>query len=249
MSLFIDVRGAGASSVVVLHGIPSDVGWAEQLVSALATTSRVLIPHLPGYGRTPARAAFDWPAMQHELASSLRGFSVQRPVLIGFSGGAWRALELASELGARSVVCLSGIAALGAADRDGFRQFAQALRSGVDLRPLAGPRFLARRAADPAAVSVVQGWLEGVAPMALAAELDALAGQPDLLPQVGALRCPVLVRNGSADLVCPPSSAQALAHAAMNAHLELVEGAGHALLVEDADETVASVMRFVGASA
>jgi pimeloyl-ACP methyl ester carboxylesterase len=225
------------------------VTWAEPLVAELEITARVLIPHMPGYGKTAPRLTFDWAAVHQELLSSLGSLGVQRPMLVGFSGGAWRALELAGEpqLGCRGVVCLSGIAALEAAERDGFRQFAQALRSGADLRPLAGPRFLARRVNDPEAVAAVQGWIEAVAPASLAAELDSLASQPDVLPRVGALACPLLVRNGTSDLVCPPAKARAVSDAARDGQLELVEGAGHALMLEDADQTVTAVTRFIAA--
>lgn len=247
MAIHVDELGAGAGTVVLLHGMPSDVTWATPLVEELKRQARVLIPHLPGYGRTPSRPTFDWVSIQRELLSSLLQLGAQRPILIGFSAGAWRALELAGEgeLSCRGLVCLSGIAALEAGEREGFRQFAQALRSGADLRTLAGPRFLARRAKDPEAISAVASWLDAVSPSSLAAELDSLASQPDVLPRVSALMCPVLVRNGTADPVCPPPKAQAIVSAARDGSLELVDGAGHALMIEDSADTAASVMRFV----
>ncbi|MDP1828042.1 MAG: alpha/beta hydrolase [Archangium sp.] len=248
MSFLVESRGTGSNTVVLLHGIPSDVSWGHELATALAPFARVLVPHLPGYGQMPAAVPYDWAQVHGDLVATLAEHHADRPILVGFSGGSWRALELALQpgVGPRGVVCLSGTASLELAERDGFRQFAQALRAGVDLRPLAGPRFLARKAGDDSAVATVQGWLSACPPAALAAELEALAAQPDLVSRLKALDCPVLVRSGTLDQPCPPVKARAIAAACQRGSLELVEGAGHALLLEDSDETIASVTRFVG---
>lgn len=248
MSFFVESRGTASTTVVLLHGIPSDVSWGTELVAALAPTARVLVPHLPGYGHTPSAVPYDWARVHAELVATLVEHRADRPILVGFSGGCWRALELALQPGVspRGVVCLAGLAGLEPAERDGFRQFAQALRAGVDLRALAGPRFLARKAADEAAVATVQGWLSACPPAALAAELEAIAEQLDLVRRLAALSCPVLARTGTLDRACPPEKARAIAAACAKGSLELVEGAGHALLLEDSDETIASVTRFLG---
>lgn len=248
MSFFVESRGTATTTVVLLHGVPSDVSWGNELAAALAPTARVLVPHLPGYGQTPAADPYDWSKVHDELVATLAEHRAARPILVGFSGGSWRALELALQPGVspRGVVCLAGIAGLEPAERDGFRQFAQALRAGADLRPLAGPRFLARKAGDAEAVTTVQGWLSACSPGALAAELEALAGQPDLVRRLSAIACPVLARSGTLDQACAPEKAGAIVAACTKGHLELAEGAGHALLLEDRDETIASVTRFVG---
>ncbi|MFZ5442402.1 MAG: alpha/beta fold hydrolase [Myxococcota bacterium] len=249
MTIHVETHGAGAEAVVLLHGLPSDVGWARSLTPALSAKYRVLIPHLPGYGQTPPRAPYDWEQVREELATTLSAHGASRAALVGFSGGAWRALELAASggLAPRAVVALGGLASLTTPERDGFRQFATALRAGADLRPLAGPRFLARRLNDPAAVAEVQGWLSAAPASAMADELEAIALEPDLEPTLSTLSCPVLARTGTADVACPPDKARAIAVACRHATLELVEGAAHALMLEDEQPTVASVMGFLAA--
>src|SRR5438876_772331 len=51
--LHIDEHGAGPE-VVLLHGAPSSPDDFAPLVEALEASHRVLVPHLPGYGRTPS---------------------------------------------------------------------------------------------------------------------------------------------------------------------------------------------------
>lgn len=249
MSIFVEAHGVGADTVVLLHGLPSAVTWARSLLPALTAKYRVLVPHLPGYGRSPARAPYDWAHVRQELTAALKTQGVSRAAFVGFSGGAWRALELAAagSLTPRGVVALGGLASLTTAERDGFRQFAGALRAGADLKPLAGPRFLARKLNEPAAVTEVQGWLDAAPRAALADELEAIAQQPDLEPTLSTISCPVLARTGSADVACPPAKAQAITAACRHAKLELVDGAAHALMLEDEQPTVASVVSFLSA--
>ncbi len=224
--------------VVLLHGLPSTVDWAEALVRRLEPTHRVLIPHLPGYGLSPPVTPYGWSAVMSDLAGELKQRVGSTPaVLVGFSGGAWRALELAADglVPARAILALGAVAHLDDAERAGFRQFAAALRAGADLSALAGPRFLAKLAHDAAAVSQVQAWLRAASPAALADELEALAGEPDVLSRLSHVKCPVTLRTGTADVACPPAKARAIAAAIPHAQLEWVEGAGHALNLEAPD--------------
>ncbi|HVV50625.1 MAG TPA: alpha/beta fold hydrolase, partial [Polyangia bacterium] len=93
--LFIDVRGAG-SPVVLLHGTPSAPDDFEPLVAALAPHRRVLVPHAPGYGRTPpAPAAVTLPAAAARLEERLLALGVGAADVVAFSGGAYAAAAMA----------------------------------------------------------------------------------------------------------------------------------------------------------
>jgi pimeloyl-ACP methyl ester carboxylesterase len=96
---------------------------------------------------------------------------------------------------------------------------------------------------NPAWVAEVGTWFEVVSREDLALELETAARTPAV--DVGALRVPVLARVGDADLAAPKVYSELLVKAAANARLEIVNGIGHALILEDAAATARSVRDFV----
>lgn len=88
-AIFIDDRGTGQDAVVLLHGTPMPPGHLSPLSEAPTSHFRVLVPHLPGYGRSPP-----WPAPYEPtgvlcaLEHALSRLGVTRAALIGLSGGA-----------------------------------------------------------------------------------------------------------------------------------------------------------------
>lgn len=232
--IHLEEAGAiGGTPLVVLNGIPSSLDWATTLVTNVQRTHHVLVPHLPGYGLTPACHPYVWgeviSALEQTLASKIR----EPAVVVAFSAGVWRALELAlrGRIPVRGVLGIGGTAHTPEAERVALRQFAGALRAGFDPTSIAADRFLATRR-DPEAVALVQRWVRAAPAAALADELDAFAAEPDLLPRLGALRCPLVFRTGSGDVSCPPEKARAVGAAVPHAHVDIVPGAGHALWLE-----------------
>lgn len=245
--IYVEEHGQGPA-VALVHGMPTTVDVFDPLVSALTKRNRVLVVHLPGYGKSPAASEpYDWSKVQRSLGDVLRAKARGRSVLVGFSGGAYRALGLALDkaLDVAGLVLLGGYAELDAAEVAGMGQLTGALRAGVDLSGVVAPRFLASRLNDPEAVASVRGWTKAIAPAALASELDAAVAAPSLMGRLGELAVPVLLRVGERDVACPPAKSEAIAAKLSKAKLEVAPGAGHALFLEDTDATVASVERFV----
>jgi len=245
--LHVFEAGTGAA-VVLLHGLPSPAAELEALAPHLAGR-RVLVPHLPGYGGTPhAPGSQGVDAVEAALIAALTLRKVERPVLVGFSMGAYRALSLALAFDARAVVCLGGFADLSADERAGFKGFADALRARANLRGVAAPRFLSskHRAAVPADDAVVEAWLDLAAPDVLLEELEDAATAPSLLQRLAGLDCPIVARTGEEDVAAPPAHARSIIEAARHGTLEIVPGVGHALFVEDHAATVATLRRVCG---
>lgn len=254
--MFVRESGSGPA-VLLLHGIPSSPDDFAPLVERLSRSRRVLVPEMPGYARTPMDEATysfrrSWQLIEEALAE--RG--VTETAVVGFSGGALRAFSLAIEgrLRVSALVSLGGYAGLDETGRKVMRDFAVLARGVENLRlPDLVQIFVARMlspahaAAHPEAVEVVTGWLDCIAPSALAVELFSLAESEDLYPRLGELRVPVLARVGSLDMAAPPSMSERIARAVPGAMLQCVEGSGHALMIEDRDGTVESVARFLGA--
>ena len=246
--LFIDEYGFGDNAVVLLHGTPTSVDYLDPLVKALAPDFRVLVPHLPGYGRSPRMTpcVLDDVSALLEEALAVRG--VTKAAVVGFSGGSYRAFDLAlrGKLAVTKLVSLGTTAGLDDPEREGFRQIAGALRAGVDFSAILPPRFLAPTSlTNPDRLAAVGSWLAAVPSAVLADEMEAFANAPDLRPRLGELTCPVLLRNGALDGAAPPAATDVLGSQLRQGTVETVPDVGHALLVEDAAGTAGAVKRFL----
>jgi 3-oxoadipate enol-lactonase len=248
----IEIRSSGAGApVVFLHGCPTPHDLFDDLARHVATRHRALVVSLPGYGASPALpASWTLEALHDALARAIDDAAAgERPWLVGFSGGAYHALAIAAQVRAAGVFSLAGLLDLTDEERAGQRSFADAVAAGVDLRPLAGPRFLsdAYRAAHPESAGRVARWLDATSSENLAAELRVITTMPDLTPRVAALDVPVIARVGTLDVVTPPAKSEAIVRTARHGTLQLVDGSGHALPYEDARGTADAVLAAVTA--
>ncbi len=247
MPIHVFDQGTGRA-IVLLHGLPSPPGELEAVAAALAPY-RVLVPHLPGYGRSSANpGAHGVVAVEDALCAALDVRGVEAPILVGFSMGGYRALSLALRRPASAVVVLAGFADLSTEERAGMRGFAELLEAGEDLRPVLPGRILtaAHRKRRPGDDAVVASWVDCAPAWVLAEELRDLETAPSLLHRLAELRCPVVARTGEVDLAMPPHHARDIAAAARHGAFEIVPGVGHGLFLEDGPGTIASILRVAG---
>lgn len=244
-ALHIDERSRGPA-VVLIHGTPTDPEHMWRLGEPLAEDFRVLVPHLPGYGKSPpAPEPYSFEAVNALLEAALAERGVSSAVLVGYSFGASRALQLAlrRRLAVRAVVSLAGIADVSEADRLQAAQSVEPLRAGVDLTDLAAARLIsedfARR--HPEALQEVRSWMKAAPASVLAAEMDAVSRWENLTPRISAIVAPVTARVGDRDVAAPVEQSRAIVEAVPGGRLEIVSGVSHALLLEDFDATLASV--------
>jgi 3-oxoadipate enol-lactonase len=232
--------------------MPSTTECFAPLVRTLAATHRVLIADSPGYGATPPlEGTYSFERVQAALDEALIARGVERAVVVGYSGGAYRAFAMAfsSRVRVDAIVSIAGFAGLDPAARDGFRGAAAALRAeGPEafragwLARMAGPGFASR---FPKEAIDVMSWLDCAAPTTLANELETIACAKDLRPHLPQMSFPILATTGAEDAAVPRAWSEDIAAAAPNAELRVVAGCGHALLYEDRDGTVGAVRDFV----
>ncbi len=247
--MYIEDSGSGPA-VVLVHGLPSPPEELEPLARALATDHRVLLVHLPGYGRAPRPALpYDFEAVDRMLAAALAERGLDDVAFVGYSGGCYRGLVAATRgrLKLRAFVGLAPIAHLDAGEPEAFRGFAQAIAADVELGELMVERMLPPgwAAAHPEHAQAVAAWTRCVPADVLASELEAAADLPDVRPQLPELDVPVYLRVGELDQATPPRKALEMAGLLPDATLDVVPGVGHALLLQDANATVAAVRRFL----
>lgn len=233
--------------VVLLHGSPSPLADFSRIRSTLARSYRVLAPIVPGYFGTPpvAPSELSFDAISRALVAELRARSIDRvAAIVGYSGGAYRALDLVLRhgLAADRIVALAPIAWMDDATRDAMRGAAAAVRadpSGDSVRPILPLRFLSEtwRRTHPEDDARVSAWLDLVDPATLAAELEAQTEAPDLRPLLPGLTSQLYVRVGALDVACPPAWSETIVALAPHAQLSVVLDAGHALFVENEPAT------------
>ena len=244
--------GRGSSTVLLLHGAPSPADDLLPLAEHLATRYRVLVPDMPGYGDTPGGGDLSYAATNHRLADMLRSRAISAlHGIVGFSGGAFRAfyLLLRSQITAKHVLSIGGLAGHGPSEREQFHGLAAMVRADPSsltspaLVQMMAERMLSPtwRADHPADAARAAAWLTLTSPADMAAELDAAVLADDLRPLLPTIKARTHVRVGELDQACPVALSQAIASAVPNATLSIVPGAGHALLIEDADATIAWV--------
>jgi 3-oxoadipate enol-lactonase len=249
VSLALVDEGTGPA-VMLLHGSPSSAADFAPVVAALRAHHRVLVPELPGYGASAALdGAYSFDRVFTAVEDALLARGVREVAFVGFSQGGHHVLALATRARVRptSVVCLAGYAALSPADRDGMRGFAAMMEApgariaSDEMRAIARARFVAPAFADdPAVHAKLETWLAATTPAVLANELRAIA-ESDLRPRLAELDVPVLARVGSLDVAVPPPYSEEIARLCPRGRLEIVDGMGHAQVIEQPAATAAAI--------
>lgn len=101
--------------------------------------------------------------------------------------------------------------------------------------------------AQSSALGFYRQWVAGLPAVwfqGLAGILSALEGL-DLTPHLGAIRCPALVLGAEGDRTFPPEHSRALAAGIPGAHLEIVPGGRHGLIVEQGERVVEILLGFL----
>jgi pimeloyl-ACP methyl ester carboxylesterase len=245
-----DTGDPSRRAVLLLHGQMFDGSLYDPLVPALAGARRVLVPDLPGYGRTPLLLPWTIDGVRAAIEAELLARGVVDLDVAGYSLGGYHALALALA-GRVRVGKLYLLGALAGVDADmlaAFQGYAQAVRAGtVDMAEafaaMALPAAWTRTHA--AEVDAIKAALRRVSAATLAAEFDAAAELRDLRPRLGDIRAETLVRTGSEEQNAPLALVEQMARAIPGARLEIAPGVGHLYLTQDREATVASAAAFL----
>ena len=241
--LHLSRAGAGQPLVVLHH----DIGTPGRLLfyDELARSFDVLVPHHPGYGRSPRP---DWMRRPRDLAIAYRGMlaelGVATPVVVGLGFGGWLAAEMAT-MAPRDVHRLVLVGAMGIKPPEGDI-FDQALVNYIEY---ARAGFHDRAAFDR---------IYGHDPTVEQLELWDICREmcfriawkpymynttlPHLLP---AVQAPALVVWGDDDKIVPRSAGEVYAKKLPRARLEIVRACGHCVDMEKPEELASLIADFV----
>lgn len=232
---FVTQEGEGPAVLLLHTAGQNGVQWRYAASELAALGYRVIVPDLPGHGRSepapggPVRDLGDYAAWCLALLDRLE---VERPFVAGCSIGGRISLDLAVRAGDR----LAGVVSMAA-------------HAGRDTAPLLSVRGLERELNDVAAPSRTDRTYYGtlaVVGRSVAAEKAELIAQMhrredpaisssdligwtthDVSAGLGQVACPVHVVVGDDDLWITPADAERTAAAIPRGRYTLLEGIGH----------------------
>jgi pimeloyl-ACP methyl ester carboxylesterase len=240
-------RGRGAP-LLILHGELGVPGWLEAY-GRLAETFDVIVPSLPGYGRSTRP---DWIMGVHDVAAWVTWFArdlgIQTPLnVIGSSFGGWVAAEIAT-VAPQFLNRLVLVGAMGVKPARGeiFDYFLESGRTGI-VRNFHRPeqsaefeRFYGKEW-TPEETDLVEQHREMTCRVAWKPYMHSLT-LPDLLPSV---RTPTLLVWGAEDAITPLSSGERYRQAIRGSRLATIENCGHLPEMERPGEFVKIVRDFL----
>lgn len=244
-------RGSGPT-IVLCHGVTLSVRtWVKQIERLPELGFTVLAIDSRGHGDSRAgESGHSVENLATDLRTALEELDVRDAVLVGHSMGGVAVQALAAyhpevvRDRVRGIVLLS---TLSRTPLSGIRALHRLLERHGDRLPdvggLMGRRnlglLLARigfgRDPAPSHVELVRRMIESCDPETTRGATRALLGL-DLVPDIGRIRLPTLVICGTADLLTPPAESRRIAAEIPGARLEMIDGGGHMLMLERADE-------------
>ena len=223
-------RGGSGAPLLVIHGEFGVPGWLESFAQ-LAEQYDVIVPSLPGYGRS---ARPDWIMSVHDLAAWITWFArdldLRTPVnVIGCSLGGWAAAEIAT-VAPQFFNKLVLVGAMGIKPERGeiFDYFLDGGLAGLQrafLRPEQSSEFLRYWGKDwtPEEADLIEQHREMTCRIAWKPYMHSLTLR-HLLPGV---RTPTMLVWGGEDAITPIDSGEIYQRAIPRSRLVVIENCGH----------------------
>ncbi len=258
-ALVAERRGRGPA-LMLLHGFTGNAGSMAGLARTLEHDFDVIVPDLPGHGRSADRAAvpaYDFEACVDDLVATLEAAGHRSAHWLGYSMGARLALGCAVRQPSRvaSLVLLAGRAGIrDPAERSARRETDEALAARIEacgVEPfvdewLAQPLFATMRRLGPQFVARERAARLVNDAAGLASSLRALgpAAQPPLFDSLPRVTMPVLLAAGALDARFV-AVAHELARGLPRAEVCVIPDAGHAAHLEQPEAFLRVLREFL----
>ena len=244
-------------AIVLVHGFPHDRGlWSAQIDGHAAFAgTRLLVPDLPGFGRSALLPDASMDGYADALAAMLDRRGIGQAIVAGLSMGGYVAFAFWRRHAAR-VRGLILLDTKATADADAARDkrlevIASVAKDGVG--PWV-PGMLAQqlgsttRATQPALVEQIGVMLRRAPASGVVAAARAMMERIDSTPTLETITVPTLVLVGEEDTVTPVSDAIAMHSAISGSRLVTVPGAGHLSPLEQPATVNAAIAEFLDVS-
>ena len=238
--LNLATRNDRGPALLLIHGFPLDNRLWDAVVARLPSSLHILLPDLPGMGKSPLspeiRTIDDY---ARALLSLLDEQKIAKVAVAGHSMGGYIALAMQRQAPDR----IRGIALISSRSLPESEEGKKTREATAQRAEKEGPGFLvatmpekAAGAAPPPGVIETLRTIMGAANGAgVAAASRAMASRPDATPHLGRIACPVVVFAGRQDKIVPAAESEAMAKAIPGATLVWCETSGHVPMLEQPD--------------
>jgi pimeloyl-ACP methyl ester carboxylesterase len=243
LTLAYEDTGGEGPAVVFLHGLGGSANaWLAQLQACRQRGWRGIAYDQRGAGRSDKPSGpYSVEQWALDACRLLDALQVGRTAIVGHSVGSMISAHAAVRLEERpwALALCGGALAWRPEAGPVFERRVELARAGRMDEIAAGVAITGLsaccRVKDPRLLGLMQELIASNDPSAYA-ECSA-ATAPAAMPDLSALRCPLLAFCGSEDPVAPPEAARLIAQAAPEGRTGVVEGAAHWCAIEDPDAT------------
>jgi pimeloyl-ACP methyl ester carboxylesterase len=239
--------------VLLLHGFAEDRTVWDAVASRLGNTCRLLIPDLPGSGRSPLPAE---ETSIDTLATScidlLDSENIDRCIFIGHSMGGYITLAIAGHYPKRvhAFGLFHSTAYPDSEEKRSNRRksidFIRQHGAAPYIRQSAPNLFAANtREHQPQLIETIIQTYSGFPAEALAAYLEAMAQRPDRTSVLRDSNQPILFIIGQHDNVIPVTQSLEQSHMPRLSHIHILQQAGHMGMLEEPDAGAEAIRSFI----
>jgi pimeloyl-ACP methyl ester carboxylesterase len=231
----------GAPVLVLVHGAGgSRLLWPPQLRRLPGATVYTL--DLPGHGRSGGPACDTVTGYAGAIVAFLDELGITRAVIAGHSMGGAIALTLALDFAER----VAGLVLVATGAR---LRVAPAVLDGLHADFAGAVEFLNRLTWSEISPVLLERGRQALLEAGTAVLMNDLTAcdRFDVMERLGEIAAPTLVVAGSADLLTPLKYTRFLAERIPGARCEILEGAGHMVMLERPVEVARAVREFLNA--
>ncbi len=230
-------------ALVLIHGSGGNAQrWNYQVAHFTRKGFQVIAVDLPGHGRSPGPGRREISAYADDVEALLKDKRAERPVIVGHSMGGAIALTMAL----RNPQAYAGLVLVGTGARlRVLPAIFDAIRKNFDAATELMAKNIYSSTASAAQLRRAIKQLREVDPDVLYGDFEA-CDHFDVMGEVGRITTPTLVVVGGEDVMTPVKYAEYLRANMPNATMEIIDNAGHVVMIEQPDKFNAAVARFLG---
>ncbi len=246
VDLYYEEYGQGIPAIF-LHGFPFDHTIWEPLIPRLSANTRMILPDLRGFGRSPVtEGVYSMRLLAEDVIHLMDRLEIEKAVVVGHSMGGYVSLAFAQAYPSR-LLGLGLVATHAVADNPERRQTRYKLAESVAHK---GARVVAsnmvktltprQELLDPINELILQAH-----PTGIAGALKGMAERHDLTGELSNISVPAVVIVGKSDQLLSRESVETTAQMLPKGWLVEIPDAGHLPMFEQPEKFQAALLGFL----